>query len=277
MKIPDSFIPESFEPDPVSAELMPTHPAELASVPFLPTQAMSLPPLLAEKLNDAIQGGDPGVFLALFKRAAIISRMKTNTARVAEIGSVAALIQSYAGIYQQGIANQRLPTILTQQHQIQDATHKVALMQLSTAHKTAYMANVLVSIAASEGMTLELYLKKLDKALEAEHRQTEINQDLGRKEREKQIDREHERQDSENRIMLARLAKTETLQLMRQNRLEIDALHTQIDQIQNDGTKSDTLKQQLVTNRLKDLDALESQRDRLQEDLRKASAAEDAR
>lgn len=265
-QLPPGFIPDGFVPDDVRT---------MEVVDYLPSVQLSLPANLQNELNEALNGDEPSFMFGWLERWSIESQGKTNQARASKVASVAGLAQSYALVYQQAVANQRLPLNLHQEHQIHDLTHRQNLLALDNAFKVAIIAHRLIELAAHEGLTLELYLTMLQKKLELDHRKEEIEQDLYKQEEQKRIDRENELRTAHNQISTRGLTKQQGLIELNNLEESISRRNKEIAALRKDTTISDEERKEEIDNKTKSKDILEAARVRLEKRLGQIDSGED--
>lgn len=264
--------PPSFEPE----DYPPSFEPDTQALSIIPPVTLNLPAHLQEELDNAIYGDQPSLLFGWFERLRIESQGKTNLARAQKISSMAGMVQAYAALYEQGIKNHRLPQTLHRQHQLEDGVHRQTLLTLDNEYKTAIIAHHLIELAAKQGLPLDLYLIKLSNEISLDLKEKQDELDLKKQEELKRIEREHDRQHYHNKIMNARLAKNEALQLTRQVMEEIDKLHTEIDELERDTKISATLKQNKIANRKENLSFWEEQRGVLRKRFGATGTEEDA-
>jgi hypothetical protein len=134
----------------------------------------------------------PSVAFGLFRRLGSHSRTKTYAAQADEIGAMVSMMQNQAVAFQQAFNNARLPELATRQVQIHTAVHQNALIALAQQAIMAKLAIRLHVEAMQEGLSLELYLKRLEEQDRLTIRQAEIDQDIDKDQRLKAITRQDE-------------------------------------------------------------------------------------
>jgi hypothetical protein len=263
-EMPESFIedepPSSFEPDASSGEITVGTPQSLSVHSLSRFAGLELSGSLHGDLDRAIASGNGGLIYNWFKRTRSKSRAETNLTRAAEISSISALIITYAT---EAANAQRLPHVLAQRHRLED-------VQFSVAEKTGLAALILTDAATKAGLTVELYLKQLDKEVELDSRKKEIEQDLHKDRQLKTNAAVDEKRRAQDKIEVLSTAKNVTRQQEKRLRADLREAYARKDEITRDTKISATYRQDLLDDVTDEISKLKRRIDELGQDVGKA-------
>lgn len=291
MKVPKSFIPDSFEPDLPTVEIVPVaSPSNSAivvpssfqdelqaiidSVPNNSLQAFS--PVLQDTLSAIRNQQFSGGIAAWFNKHGARQRGEQYAAQTTEVNNLINLASAQHTAYVRQVEQAFAPVQLRNRFATELAQHKVTQTTLEYQVGLILISEEIAKRAIAKGQTPEVYLLELQGQVRLSERKQEIEQDVNKDEQllaNKRKDANLSTIDRINRSTEAKMARRLQEKRFRE---DLDAAIAKRHRIAADSTLSDAMRADFLANVEDEIVGLKDQINELLGRNRQADSREEA-
>ena len=281
MKVPKSFVPDSFEPDPPKPPVVTVQVTSQPSPPVkssfssdiqqiinsVPTSQQSFHPAIQEVLSQIENQGSSVGLVAWLKKHGANQRAAQYNAQSSEVSALIGLASSHHAAYINQVEQAFTPIRIQNRMEVEFATHQVSQKTLEYNLGLIVISEELAKRAIAKGQSLEVYIAQLQKDVELHYEEhsgrIKLDQAVEQDQRLKDNARKDENLKAIDRINRATDAKMAIRLQEKQLRQHLDEAYGKKNRVKNDSTLSDEYRNDLLSNVEDEIIGLRAQIDEL--------------